>query len=348
MSDRVDRENKIIRGYAVMSLGEARGHGFAADDTTLDQLVALGNAQASGVKSRVIHPERNPDGSRSDRFLSYVGKSKGFRREGDKVLADLHISPAAFVSPEGDYGTYLMERADEAEGDSFGASPEIGYTLTPPVAKNGLPAVRLKTLTAIAIVDDPATNTAFFSCLSTKEPDMADTAELEKKYADLTAKHGDLTAERDLLTEEAGKLKASIAKLEADAKIATDSKTAELSAAKTDAISASLAGERARVADILALCGKAGKADLAAKYVTDGTATADVQRALLEVLCAANKPVGEGSAADLSSKPDENAKYKTEFAALSAKDKVSFGDEAGYVSMRRIDDGLDTLTPKLA
>jgi hypothetical protein len=47
-SDRVDRENKIIRGYSVMSLGEAKGHGFAVDETTLEQLVSLGNAALAG------------------------------------------------------------------------------------------------------------------------------------------------------------------------------------------------------------------------------------------------------------------------------------------------------------
>lgn len=325
-NDRVDREAKIIRGYSVMTIGEAKGHGFAADKTTLEQVIQLGNASASGVKSRIIHPERKSDGSASDRLLAYVGKSKNFRREGDKVLADLHISAAAFVSPEGDYGNYLMARAEEDEGDGFGASPEIKYTLAP--AKYGPPVLRIKELQAIAIVDDPATNTAFFAALPVKEPEMAEAAD---------PKLADLTAERDLLAGEVARLKAENAKFQAD----LTAKNAELAVAKSEAASKATADERARVADILALCSKAGKADLSAKHISDGTATADLQKTLFEVLCAANKPVGEGDSADLSAKPDENADYRKEYAAnayLSAR-----MSEADYIASRRIDDGKDSL-----
>jgi hypothetical protein len=79
MPDRVDRENKIIRGYSVMSIGEAKGHGFAADSTTLDQLVTLGNSSPGGMKTRVRHPGKENDG-----FARYLGKSKNFRRDGDR------------------------------------------------------------------------------------------------------------------------------------------------------------------------------------------------------------------------------------------------------------------------
>jgi hypothetical protein len=57
-SDRVDRENKIIRGYSVMSLGEAAGHGMVVDETTLEQVVALGNAVQRGRQDADSTPEQ--------------------------------------------------------------------------------------------------------------------------------------------------------------------------------------------------------------------------------------------------------------------------------------------------
>lgn len=322
-NDRVDRENKIIRGYSVMSLGEAKGHGFAADETTLEQLVALGNGTQGGMKTRVRHPGKENDG-----FARYLGKSTLFRREGDRVVADMQLSQSAFVSPEGDYGSYLMARAEE-DASGFGASPEIEYTLK----NNGpgkLPTLRLKSLKAIAVVDDPATNTAFFSCLSAKDDDMAD--------ANLETKNAELSAERDLLAEEVTRLKTRVTTLESD----VTAKSAELSVAKTDAAALAVKDERARAGDVLALCQKAGKADLSAKYITDGTPTADVQRALFDVLCTGNKPIGEGDGTQTGEK-DENAAYKTEYAALSAEYSKRGVSEADYVALRRIDDGKDQL-----
>lgn len=321
MNNRVDREAKVIYGYSVMSLGPAKGHGFEMDETTAEQLVAIGNAAGdSGVKTRVRHPSKTDDG-----FGRYLGQSKNFRRDGNRVLADLHLSQAAFVSPEGDLGTYVMARAEEG-GAHFGASPEIEYTLE---RNGGRPVARLRNVGAIAIVDDPATNVAFFSCLSVGENEMADQTALETKVAELSA-------ERDLLAEEVARLKADNAKLGSD----LTTKSAELSVAKAEATSAAVAAERARVADVLALCSKAGKADLSAKYIADGTPTADVQATLFEALCSANAPIGEG-ANDPAPKPTANAKYEAEYKAnayLSAKMTL---DE--YVETRLIDDGVKPL-----
>lgn len=349
-SDRVDREAKVIRGYSVMSLGEAKGHGMVVDEQTLEQLVELGNAATSGVKTRVRHPERTTDGMGKqvivhDGFGRTLGKSKNFRREGNRVVADLYLSEAAFRSPEGDLGTYVMELAAN-DDDTFGASPEVGFTKQA-IPGSRLPAMRLKNLPAIAIVDDPATNTGFFSCLSVGDDDMADNAELENKVAELSAKSADLSAERDLLTEEVGNLKARISTLEGELKVATEGKAAELSAVRSEVAGKVMTDERNRVCDILALCEKAGKAELSAKFVTDGVATADVQKQLFDVLCTSNKPIGEGSAADLSAKPDENSKYKAEFAATKTAYLSAGVSEEDYIRTRRIDDGLDVLSPNL-
>jgi hypothetical protein len=227
-----------------------------------------------------------------------------------------------------------MARADEDASD-FGASPEIDYLLSK-TTPGTLPSARLKNVRAIAIVDDPATNTAFFSCLSMKDDDMADQANLETKVADLSA-------ERDLLAEEVTRLKTRVTTLETEA----TAKSAELSVAKTDIAAVAVKEERARAGDILALCQKAGKADLSAKYITDGTPTTDVQKSLFDVLCSGNKSIGEGEN-DLPAGKDENAAYKAEYAALSAEYTKRGVTEADYVSMRRIDDGKDQLTKQAA
>lgn len=326
----VDRESKVIRGYKVMSLGEAIGHGVNVDETTLSQLVDLGN-QSNGVKSKVQHRTGASDG-----FGRYLGKSKNFRREGNSVVADLHLDDLAFKSPEGNWGGYVMDLADNAP-DAFGASPElVEYRV--PIAGNK-PAMRLKNLLAIAIVDRPATNNSFLSVPG--ESDMADTTALEVKVTELSA-------ERDAATKKAGELQAQLTDLQAKVKEAAAGEAAALSAARIEATAAAIKGERERIGDVLALCSKANKTDLAAKFIADGTAVADVQSQLFTALCAGAKPLGDAGGSNLETGKDENAKYKAEFTALSAKERAAFGDEAGYVSMRRIDDGLDQLTTKAA
>ena len=170
---------------------------------------------------------------------------------------------------------------------------------------------------------------------------MAETAALETQVAELSA-------ERTTLTQLAGELKARVTTLESELKTATDGKVAELSAARIDATATAIKAERDRIGDVVALCNKSGKAELSAKFIADGTAVADVQSQLFAALCAGAKPIGDAGKETGTGGTDENAKYKGEFATLSAKDKAAFGDEAGYVAMRRIDDGIDQLTTKAA
>lgn len=316
-SSHVDRDAKVINGYAVMSLGEAKGHGMIVDDQTLNELVALGNANVSGVKTRVRHADPSHDG-----FGRLVGKSKNFRREGDKVVADLHVSEASFKSPEGDLGSYVMELAESAD-DTFGASPEVRH-FKQRTLPSLPPAMRLKQLMAIAIVDDPATNTGFFSAI--EENDMADNQVAE------------LTAERDLLSEEVVRLKAEITTIKADLSLKEAAHVAALSAARTDAIAA----ERNRVGDIIALCSKANKTDLVAKHIADGTAKADLQSALFDVLCASNKAVGDVENEDLTN-PGPDAQFKAEYAADRVMLQKCGITEEDYLVSRRISAGVEPL-----
>jgi ATP-dependent protease ClpP protease subunit len=176
---------------------------------------------------------------------------------------------------------------------------------------------------------------------------MSEAAQVDTALADLTAKNRELKTENNRLTDEVGALKTNIVKMEAAALNAAESKNTEISMVKTDTIAATLVAERSRVTDIIALCAKTGKPDWATKYILEGTATVDVQKALLEVLCAANKPIGEGSAADLTASPDEDAQYKSEYAKQKSLYLAAGLSEEDYVKTRRIDDRKDVLSHKV-
>jgi len=95
----VDTTKHIIKGYSVISTGELKGHGLEADEKTLEQVVELGNSHSQGVKSRFGHPNMS-----NTAYGTYVGRSKNFRLDENRVRADLHIADAAFNSPKGDLG----------------------------------------------------------------------------------------------------------------------------------------------------------------------------------------------------------------------------------------------------
>lgn len=105
-----------ILGASIITKGEALGHGFWIDDTTLDQTAKL----ADGAAGRWTHGDMCADG-----LGTHLGRWKNVRREGDSVLGDFHFSPLAkTVQPEGlsvDAASYLMDAA-EKEPDILGVS----------------------------------------------------------------------------------------------------------------------------------------------------------------------------------------------------------------------------------
>jgi hypothetical protein len=113
---RVDREAGVIRGLSLIAKGEALGHDFAIDDTTLDQVAAL----AEGAAGRWTHGNLCADG-----LGTHLGRWRNVLRAGDRVEGDFHFSPAAkHVKPEGlsvDAPTYLMDLA-EKEPEAAGVS----------------------------------------------------------------------------------------------------------------------------------------------------------------------------------------------------------------------------------
>lgn len=161
---RVDRDDEIIYGFAVITKGEVRGHGFEADDETLRQVLKLGKAAGRpGIKSRFGHPNMSETA-----LGTLLGRAKKFRRDGDLVRADLHIQPTAHETPNGDLASYVLDLAEE-DPSAFGSS--IVYdgheeyrvnkdgTLKRDDEGNALPPLaRVDRLWAADIVDEPAAN----------------------------------------------------------------------------------------------------------------------------------------------------------------------------------------------
>ena len=172
---RVEREARIIRGFSVITEGEALGHGIWIDNHFLMQVLGAGTEAERGIKSRFTHP-----GLCSDGMGKFLGRADNIWLDGDIARADLNISDMADESPDGKLGTYVMGMA-EKEPDMFGASivfyhdsgaesrfraeheDEDGNFQSPdPRNKKSLPHARLAKLESVDIVDSPAANPGGF------------------------------------------------------------------------------------------------------------------------------------------------------------------------------------------
>lgn len=165
----VDREAGVIYGYSVITKGPALGHGIEIDDKTLGQVVELGNQAKMGIKARFDHPNAS-----NTSMGTFLGRTKNFRKAGDRVIGDLYLSESAKEAPQGDLYSYVLGLADR-DPQAFGASivfegkselqlKEDG-TRKKDAKGNPLPALaRIEKLLAIDIVDEPAANASgFFS-----------------------------------------------------------------------------------------------------------------------------------------------------------------------------------------
>lgn len=169
----VDRANKTIQGYVVALHGPFKDLRGEFDDKSLAKIVELGNASPAGLKSRFTHPGMSDDG-----LGKHLGRAKNFTldqataiRDGKPVTVpavrgDLHLNDAAFHSPSGDLGTYIMDLA-ESDSDAMSSSLVLRTdkekrlnpdgTAQKDKAGNELPPLwRPKLLHASDVVDDGA------------------------------------------------------------------------------------------------------------------------------------------------------------------------------------------------
>lgn len=185
----VDREGGdngagIIRGAAVITRGEALGHGMWIDGVMLQQTHdAIRAAGKRGVKARFTHP-----GLSSDGLGTFLGRYKNPRLDGDVVRADIHFAKSARSTPDGDLAEYVMQLA-ESDPEAFGNSivfrhdfeaeeqfeldnqheveetdrrgkpiKRLRFRSPDPNNVKHYPHARLKQLRAIDAVDSPAAN----------------------------------------------------------------------------------------------------------------------------------------------------------------------------------------------
>lgn len=164
-----DGHRGAIFGVAVMSKGFVKDmRGYEIDDLTLDQVVASGNTHKEmGSKSRFGHPNMSLTA-----LGTFLGRMKNFYKDGDIARADLYISTTAYETPDGDLASYVMDLA-EKDPDAFGTSAVINEELEYRLEKNGTPKkdnegntlpplLRIKSLMAVDVVDDPAANNGMF------------------------------------------------------------------------------------------------------------------------------------------------------------------------------------------
>lgn len=179
----VDLEAGIIRGCAVCTEGEAKGHGVNLDSDFIKDVVSYGKEKGKlGLKARFGHPSMS-----STALGTFLGRFKNFsidRSGGASVArADLFLSKSAKVTPEGDLFKYTTELASDdpkAFGTSIVFKPgekyviregkkvvieyrSIGFSLVPfaddkEVQKDEKIFVECKGLNACDFVDDPAAN----------------------------------------------------------------------------------------------------------------------------------------------------------------------------------------------
>lgn len=318
-SGAVDRQNKLIRGFSVITKGEATGHGLVIDDTTLAQVAAAGNAGAAGIKQRYSHPDLVRAG-----LGGYLGRATNFRVEGDRVLADAKLANSAFSSPAGDLGSYVLDLAEE-DPESFGASIEPReWSLEPRFDAGGgrlKPALRVKSLKAVDFVDDPAANAG--GLLSAAAFASADNSSLEV----FLSTHGAITMPTadELAAQKAADEKKKADELALAAKKEEEAASAKKAADERLALAAKEAADKARdderksIREVMALCNKAGCPEKADEFVDQKLSLSEVKDRLLSHLIAHGKPSGDaggGSGAGGDPLAKAKAEYKAQESVL--------------------------------
>ena len=362
-SARVDRKANVIFGANLMQVGDLN-HGdsrnWTIDNETLTQAQKFMSQGNNGSKARYTHPNMSADG-----MGSYLGRWKNTAVEDGKLRADLHIADAAFQSPQGDLGTYVMNLAEE-DPEAFGVSlatqldldnlsafEDAQYEERRLARKDGkeMPAakkwpMRFSGVRAADVVDEPAaTSGGLFSLTDVDNRNLPAqaTALLNSYFADAEPEVVSARINGFLTTyfQSKGKSMTTATATIAAAEPIVTTPTIDLAAERKAAADLATKQERERVTEIGALCTQAKRPDLAASFAEKGTSVEDVRKSLFATLCESNKPVGDAGGSGDITEPDPNAKYKAEFKA----GKYDMTEDQ-FCSLRRAEDGLEEFIPK--
>lgn len=161
---KMDAKSKTLYGVQVAKLGEAKGHNFELDDVTLDKIVELGNAQPKGVKVRFGHPSMC-----TPALGTYMGVRKNFRRDGEYVRADLHMSEAAdpvkaeHVMKMAQHAPHHIGNSVVVDGTEEFRVGDDGVRLMDEDGNELMPLLRVTSLKAVDVVDEPASGNGMFA-----------------------------------------------------------------------------------------------------------------------------------------------------------------------------------------
>lgn len=173
---RVDRDNNVIKGVSLVSLGEARGHNKIADQHTLQQVLDCAKEYKNGLRVR-FNPTTFNHGDAG--LAGFIPPTTLAIKDG-QVTGDMHVY-ASYPNKE-----YLYEIAERAP-DNFGLSIEFNG-----VAENigGIEFARCDEIFAATIVDLPAANpTGLFAAKD--EGDLTKGNQSNKSLANQNQNTGD-------------------------------------------------------------------------------------------------------------------------------------------------------------
>jgi hypothetical protein len=334
----VDREKKMLNGFVVAQIGPAKGHGADLDETTLTQLMELGNAIDGGAKMRFTHPNMSNDG-----LGKYLGRAKNFRMDGDMLRADGKLGESSFKTPNGDLGSYVMDLAEE-DPEAFGASVAMYADMEERLdeekkpkkdeaGKKLPPVFRVKKLHAVDVVDQPAATNAMFTAntWAAQATEFADrlSESLDLSPQEVAAKVQEFIprylASKGVAMSDAMKTEPS-----APAAPTADPPKVDLAAIEKAAVDA----ERKRVSTLQSLAANHKCEHLLASWIEKGTLPTDAKDEVLSVIQKRDVPLGNGGKTEVEQpkKDDPAQKYRDEFKANEAYLSDQMGlDEDGYV-----------------
>jgi hypothetical protein len=347
---KVDRKANIIFGANLMQVGDLNNgdaRPWTVDGESLLQAQRMMSKGNNGAKARFTHPNMSSDG-----MGSYLGRWKNVRVDGGTLRGDLHIADAAFKSPQGDLGTYVMDLA-ESDPEAFGVSlaTRLDYSDLEEFDKKKTGEkwpMRFSDIRAGDIVDEPAATRGGMFDLTT--PDLRNlpaqaTVLLSTYFGDAEPEvvRGRINAFLDrYLSNRGTDPMPSETPVETTEEVpATETPVAETPVVETPAtpdLSTDLAAvERSRCKKIRALVDLAGVPDKFNLFVDNNFSVEETQAALRDIVSKKNPALSNLPEPEA----DPNAKYKAEFAADARYAKSMTVEQ--FVAMRRVDDGLDIL-----
>ena len=346
---KVDRKANIIFGANLMQVGDLNNgdaRPWTVDAESLSQAQQMMSKGNNGAKARFTHPNMSSDG-----MGSYLGRWKNVRVDGGTLRGDLHIADAAFKSPQGDLGTYVMDLA-ESDPEAFGVSlaTRLDYSDLEEFDKKKTGEkwpMRFSDIRAGDIVDEPAATRGGMFDLTT--PDLRNlpaqaTVLLSTYFGDAEPEvvRGRINSFLDRYLSNREPVMADQTPVENPEETPVEETTTpetpiEETAPKPDLSTDFAAAERDRCKKIRALCELAGTQDKFNLFVDNNFSIEETQAALRDIVGKKNPALSNVPEAPA----DPNAKYKAEFSADARYAKSMTVDQ--FVAMRRVDDGLDIL-----